>query len=54
MTLSAMLSIARKPGLLAMSVLNDSDRRSEKSAMKNGIWRSSGRQEPSGFTFSRW
>ena len=42
-----------KPGLSAMSALNSDERSSWNSAMKNGIWRISGRHEPSGFTFSR-
>ena len=54
MTFSARLSIGPKPGLPAMSALNSSERSSENSEMKNGICSSSGRQDPSGLTFSRW
>ena len=51
---SERLSIARKLGLEAMSALKVAERSSENSAMKNGIWSSSGKQELSGLTFSRW
>ncbi len=44
----------RKPGLPAMSAWNESEFSSENSAMKNGICSTSGRQDPSGLTFSRW
>ena len=54
MTFSARLSIGPKPGLLAISIWKLSERSSEKSEMKNGICSTSGRQDPSGLTFSRW
>ena len=43
-----------KPEELVAEAEGDSLGEAKWAAMKNGIWRSSGKQELSGLTFSRW